>query len=81
MEPPKYRISGTISALEKRNKILNEQKLISKKYEPDFFQNYFKKKLSEGYTPYEAKQKVIKYKNFIKKAFSKKALDVKYFGI
>ena len=72
MEPPKYRISGTISALEKRNKLLEEQKLLSKKYEPDFFQNYFKKQLSEGLTPYEAKQKVIKYKKFLKKAFSKK---------
>jgi len=33
--------------------------------ESDFFQNYFKKKLDEGLSQYEAEQKVIKYQNII----------------
>tara|TARA_Y100000389_G_scaffold69202_1_gene65850 strand:- start:1777 stop:1947 length:171 start_codon:yes stop_codon:yes gene_type:complete len=56
MDPPKYRISGTISAIEKRNQIIYENRFIEKKYKPNILQQYFKKKLDAGNTPYEAKK-------------------------
>ena len=70
MDPPKYRISGTISALEKRNKILEDNKLDNKldnKFEPNIFQIYFKKKMDAGFTPQEAKKITMLYKKYKKK--------------
>ena len=71
MQPPKYRISGTISALEKRNKILEENKLFEKKIIPDDFQLYFKKKIEQGYKPEEAKKMTISYRIYLNKLIAK----------
>ena len=66
MDPPKYRISGTISALEKRNQIIYENRFIEKKYKLNLLQKYFKKKLDAGYTPQDAKKMTSLYKKYLK---------------